>query len=333
MKKLIAVTMALLMLLSFASCKGNDTKETTAAPDSSTSQTVAANATTQESTTEGSSTAAMTTAEDSTTAKATTKKATTKKTTTKKATTKKATTKKATTKKATTKKTTTKKVTTKKATTKKKVTTKAPSTKSQIVSFFNAATKLVSTSKPGFSKTKTVTLTKMEPKALASISVIKKVVENFVGAGTEKNTVSKGSNNSKYIRVSSVTASDVTSATCTSSGNNYIITLVVKGSTNPEKGSSPIGRLTNDYKSRSEIKQGLKEACESDKSFKSYGEVTEKMNSATAKIVVNKTTKKISSYTIDYTYNAVIKSVKYTIITTDANVDAKGSVKYSGFKW
>ncbi len=329
MKKIIALISAAALLLSLAACDGQTEKEKTTVAEQTTVESVNAETTKAdgETTTEEPSVTEPTVENEETTAEKTTavKKTTAKKTTAKKTTTKK--------KATTVKKTTTKKKTTtaKKPTTKK--TEKAPSTTAEIVSFFNSATKLVATKKPGFSKTSTVTLTKMEPAVLAKISVVKNVVEDFVGVGTKNETAKKGSDNSKLFRASTLSASDVSKATCTSSGNNYIITLTVKGGTNPEKGSSPIGRLTNDYKSRSEIKKGLAEGIASDKNFKSCGDVKETMNSATAKITVNKTTKQISSYSITYTYNAVIKDVKYTIVTATADVDAKGSINFSSFVW
>lgn len=208
-----------------------------------------------------------------------------------------------------------------------------PATKTQIISFFNAATKKASSSNGGFDKITQVTINKMEPSVLASIGAIKSVVEGFVGAGTRGERIEKGSGKSGALKASSLNENDVISQSITESGSNYIITLNIKGGVNPEKNNSSIGRLTDDYKSRTDIINGLNDAKNYDSKFKSFGEVTEKVDSAKAVMVVNKITKQIVQLDIEYVYSCDLKKIKYTLITADASVVATGKIRYSNFVW
>lgn len=327
-KQITAILSAAAILLSLAACGDETPAETTTSAEATTSAITAE--LTEETSTDATTSAPETTLE-STTAETSTEAPTTTTTTTTAttATTTKATT--TTTKKATTTKkpTTTKKVTT----TKKPTTTKAfvaPTSKADIVKLYNAATATAATSKPGYSKTKSTSLTSLDMGALAKIEAVRSTIGNFLGEGTTNSTVNKGTFDGNSLVKSTLTADDVSSATCTLSSDKkfYVVTLVVKDETNPIKGSSKLSKFTKDFKDNNEIKSGLAEAGASVGTLN----ITTSNVKIVAKISVDGN--KLSSLVHSFKMSAKLQKVKYSIVSVnEASANLETRVMYSSFKY
>lgn len=319
-KKIIAVISVFSMLFAFASC-GDEIPEvtTTAAPETTTqAMATQTEAPETEATT---SDAPETTTETTTEAETTTEKPTTTTTTQKPTTTKKiTTTKKPTTKKATTTK--------KPTTTKPKAT--APTKTEDIVKLYNTAAATAASSKPGYKKSTNTVLSNLNMGALAKIDAVRGAVGDFLGEGSSSETVKKGNFNGKSLVKSSLKASDVTSATCKLSddGKYYEITITVKNETNPLKGSSALGRFTNDYKDVNEIKSGLADVGAS------IGSLTVKTTSVKITAKINASNNRFVSLTHNIKMAATLNDVKYSIAKVKtATADLETTVKYTDFKY
>ena len=336
MKRFISILIICIITVSFAAC-GDKTDETTTSvaadsSSSSVSETVdSASGTSDESSTTVTETESETTTEattESTTESTTepttesTTESTTEPTTESTAlTTTKSTT---TTKKATT----TKKSTTKKATTTKKPEPTAPSSVKDIVALYNSATQKASSAKPGYSKTTNTVLSNLNIGALARISVVRDAVAEFLGEGKTTSKVSKGKFDGKSLKVSTLTAADVTSATCSLSKDKkyYDIRIVVKNETNPIKGKSALSKFSDDYKDNNEIRTGLVEADAK------VGNITMNTNSAviTARITVD--SNKFVSLNHSIKLHAILNDVKYLIASVkEATADLSVTADYSDF--
>ncbi|MBQ9857422.1 MAG: hypothetical protein IJO77_00310, partial [Oscillospiraceae bacterium] len=118
-----------------------------------------------------------------------------------------------------------------------------PATVAEIVKYYNDATAKAYNAKVGFKKYRVCGNEKMDSNAI--VNQFKDVIYGFMGIGAENafsETVTKGKweadSKKHYLRTSTLTAGDVTGATCTESGSNYIITLKVKpGTTSASKGT------------------------------------------------------------------------------------------------
>ncbi len=324
-RKITAVIAVFSMLFAFASCGDKALEVTTAAAPETTTQEMPAQ--TEASVIESTASAAAettteTAAETTTQAEMTTEKPTTTTTTQKTTTTKKSTT---------TAKPTTKKATTaKKATTTSKPKSTAPTKTEDIVKLYNTAASTAASSKPGYKKSKNTVLSNLNMGALAKIDAVRGAVGDFLGEGSESSTVNKGSFDGKSLVKSSLKASDVTSATCKPSddGKYYEITITVKNETNPLKGSSALGRFTNDYKDVDEIKSGLADAGASVASLT----VNTTSVKITAKISVSDN--RFVSLAHNIKMAATLNNVKYSIAKVKtATADLETTVNYTDFKY
>lgn len=319
LKKILAVMSVFSMLFTFASCGDEAPEVTTTAAPETTTQAMATQTEAPEievTTSAAAETTAETTTETTTEAETTTEKPTTTTTTQKPTTTKKVTTTK--------KPTTTKKVTT----TQKKAT--APTKTEDIVKLYNAAAATAASSKPGYKKSKNTALKNLNMGALAKIEVVRGAVGDFLGEGSDSSTVKKGSFDGKSLVKSSLKTSDVTSATCKLSddGKYYEVTITVKNETNPLKGSSALGRFTNDYKDVNEIRSGLAEAGAG------VGAITVKTTSVKITAKINASNKRFVSLTHDIKMAATLNDVKYSIAKVKtATADLETTVKYTDFKY
>lgn len=313
MKKIISVLLVSIILISFAACGADNNETTTSVTDESTTASTAADSTTdyvsasQDTTTETTTVATTESTTESTTDITTesTTAATTKVTTT--------------TKKAST---------TKKETTTKKPEPTAPSTVKDIVALYNSATQKASSAKPGYSKTTNTVLSNLNMGALAKISVVRDAVAEFLGEGKNTSKVSKGKFDGKSLKVSTLTAADVTSASCTLSKDKkyYDIKIVVKNETNPIKGKSALSKFSDDYKDNNEIRTGLVEADAK------VGNITMNTTSAviTARITVDGN--KFVSMNHSIKLHAILNDVKYLIASVkEATADLSVTADYSNF--
>ncbi len=112
--------------------------------------------------------------------------------------------------------------------------TAAPTSTADIVALYNNAVNSAYNAKAGFSKERSTDNEKLD--ASAVLSAFKSLVYQFMGVGAENKyteTVTKGKWESDakkhYLRKSTLTAADVTGATCTPKGNQYTVVLNVKG--------------------------------------------------------------------------------------------------------
>lgn len=110
----------------------------------------------------------------------------------------------------------------------------APTEVADIVAIYNNAVNNAYNAKAGFSKERSADNEKLETSG--ALGALKDLVYKFMGIGAENKyteTVTKGNWDSDakkhYLRKSTLTAADVTGATCTASGSNYTVVLNVKG--------------------------------------------------------------------------------------------------------
>ncbi|MDR1806178.1 MAG: hypothetical protein LBQ80_05370 [Clostridium sp.] len=136
-----------------------------------------------------------------------------------------------------------------------------PVGKAELASFYNNLTKKVNSSKAGFRKVVTTTVSDVTGfeqisaavRAVAEKPIMSKVDE-FMGTGTHPYTASKGQS-TNYLVSASLGEDDLVSASCKESGDNYVLTLKVKGVNNPERAANnPLGRYTADFKTAAEGK-------------------------------------------------------------------------------
>lgn len=118
-----------------------------------------------------------------------------------------------------------------------------PETKAEIVALYNNAVNSAYSAKAGFSKERMTDNEKLD--ASAVLSAFKSLVYQFMGVGEENKyteTVKKGNwesdANKHYLRKSTLTASDVTKATCTEKNGQYTVVLNVKGGSSKGSESS-----------------------------------------------------------------------------------------------
>lgn len=241
MKKLLALLMAGIMLVSFAACGGNgDNEETTTEPEVVTD--APANGETEETTlgeeeTEGEEVTEVVTDDEG---EAVTDKdgdVVTEKSEEEK--TEKATEKEEKTEKAT----------------QGKVEDPSKWSTAEVLKYYQDATAKVVSQKPGYTKTRSAV--DKGYKAGAVLSAFKGEVFKFLGIGAEnkfEEVVKKGTNTNDdkcgaYLNKSTLTASDVASAKAVKSGSNYVITItgIKAGSSQTEggkntKNNSPIDK-------------------------------------------------------------------------------------------
>ncbi len=328
LKKLSAILLCAVIVISFAAC-GSENGESTTSAAETTADTVTQTATeSQTQTTTEPSTEPVTETETETTEETTVE--TTTETTTQATTAKPTTTKPTTTKPVTTtKKATTTKATTKAATTSKPK-PKAPSGKAEIVALYNSATQRVSSAKPGYTKNRVTQLNNLQMGALSRLDVVRTAVGDFMGEGTTKTTVTKGKYKSSDLKVSTLKESDVSAATCTlsSDGKYYDLTITVKNETNLSKKNSAIGRFTDDYKDTEDMKTGMAEGGAG------VDSIDLKSTSVVIKAKIDAETKNFVSLSQTLKMSAVFHNVKYSIVkVSSASGELVTQIDYTGFKY
>ncbi len=203
-----------------------------------------------------------------------------------------------------------------------------PTEKADIVALFNEATKAAATAKPGYKKTVTTELQNLEMGAIGKLNAVRDAVGSFLGEGTETISVVKGKA-SNEIKTSTLTAADVTNATCklSADGKYYEVTLTVKNETNPLKNKSALNRFTNDYKDINEMHEGLEGEGASAET------ITCTVQTATVKAKIAVDTKAFTA--LDYTIkiNALLTKVNYVLTVKQATGVIYTTVKYTGFAY
>lgn len=110
----------------------------------------------------------------------------------------------------------------------------APTSTADIIALYNNAVNSAYNAKAGFEKERTADNEKLETSG--ALGAFKDLVYQFMGIGAENKyteTVTKGKWDSDlphhYLRKSTLTAADVTNATCTEKNGQYTVVLSVKG--------------------------------------------------------------------------------------------------------
>ncbi len=218
---------------------------------------------------------------------------------------------------------------------------KVPSSTADIVAYYNAAVNKAVNSKAGFSKKRVTSLSNLEGGALLKMSIVVETVNDFLGVGTTeyKNTKGKVGEISK----ASLTAADVSSATCKQSGDNYVITMTLKNGTSKASASSKsdttaLGRTglysgtgdktAFDYKNAANIHAGINNADGA-----SVETVTENNKNIKVTATVNSKTGNIVSLNVSYDWDVSMTNVKYVVTIKSAAGDAKTSVEFTGFSF
>ncbi len=205
-----------------------------------------------------------------------------------------------------------------------------PSSKADIVKLYNGATATASKYKPAYKKSVNTTLSDFEMGALSRFDFIRGAIGSFLGEGKMDSAVSKGDFDGSSLCLSTLKASDVSSASCSlsSDGKYYIVKITVKNETNPLKGSSAIGRFTRDYKDANEIKAGLEEVGAS------VGKMTVKTSSVVIEAKISVDSGRFSSIKHSFRMSAEMENVKYSVVKVNkASAKLATTVTYSSFKY
>ncbi len=215
----------------------------------------------------------------------------------------------------------------------------APKTAAEITKYYNDAVNKAVSAKAGFNKVRTTTLGKLNGGKLLELEVVVNTVNDFLAVGTTNSKNTKGK--SGEIGKSSLTANDVSAASCTLNGDVYTITMTLKTGKSTSDGTnhtetSPlakcglyVGKGDNsafDYKSGENIWTSIDNADNASVKFVTANTITPKL---TAK--VNAKTGNLVSINVDYNWNVFLEDVKYLIIKMSADGEAKTSIAFSNF--
>lgn len=220
----------------------------------------------------------------------------------------------------------------------------APTDKEEIVNLFNDSVNGAVAAKAGFSKARKTELLVFSPDNLFNLPIVGETVKNtvydFLGVGTINATNAKGQTaDPALLKRSTLSAGDVSSATCTVNNGVYDITL------NLNSGNSTETSYGNTALDRSPICTGAGDNSGFDhKTGENYysginnGEssctgVTESYNNAVIKAKVDAESGKITSLIVTFNFSADLKGIKYKITIGDASGKAATTVTYSNFNY
>lgn len=216
----------------------------------------------------------------------------------------------------------------------------APKTKAEVISYYNNAVSKAVKSKVGFYKTRTSDNENIDMPAILSFA--KGLIYQFMGIGPDnkyEETVTKGKwGDVAFLYNSKLTDSDVTSATCTSSGANYIITIKLKG------GASSAGKSNPTTPANTSLdKCGICVGSE-DKGYfdhktasvmydaiagtDSNASISEKYSNAVVKATINASTGNIVNLSVDWDMDVSMK-----VMGVSATATGSSHVKYIDFKY
>jgi hypothetical protein len=214
-----------------------------------------------------------------------------------------------------------------------------PTTTEELVALYNTSVNKVVNNKAGYKKERTTTVSKID--AGSYTSVASGIVKDFLGEGTNKFNNAKGTAN--CFRESTLTSTDVKSATCELKDNQYIITLNLNDGSSTATGSSKTdssaitrcGLLTGktvttdvDYINSECIYGSL--AAEKIKAEN----ITADNSNVRIVVVIDATTGNMVSYTASFDWSAVINNLSVSLIKVKkATGTAYTEVKLSDFEW
>lgn len=220
-------------------------------------------------------------------------------------------------------------------------TSSEPKTQAEILSYYNSAVAKAISSKAGYSKTRTTDNEKME--GSVGLQAMKSLVYQFMGIGAENTyteTVTKGNwGDRAYLYNSKLTASDLTSATCTKSGSNYVITLKLKGGSSAASKSNPT-TAANTSLDKSGICVGTEDKGYFDHKTASViydaiagtyagAEIKESYSNATVKATINASTGNIVSLVVEWNQSVTLSK----LLGMSATATGISHVTYKDFKY
>ncbi len=222
-----------------------------------------------------------------------------------------------------------------------KPSTSEPKTQAEILAYYNSAVAKAVSSKVGYNKTRTTDNEKME--GSVGLQAMKSLVYKFMGIGADnayKETVAKGNwGDRAYLFNSKLTASDVTSASCTKSGDNYVITLKLKGGSSAANEAKPT-TAANAALDKCGICVGTEDKGYFDHKTASViydaiagtyagADVKESYSNATVKATVNASTGNIVSLVVEWNQSVTLSK----LLGMSATATGVSHVTYKDFKY
>ena len=219
---------------------------------------------------------------------------------------------------------------------------KAPEGKEEILKVYNDAVNNAISKKAGYSKTRVTNINSLEGGKILDFQVVKDAVNDFLGVGTKSYNNSKGK--AEYMGKASLSASDVSSATCTEKDGKYTIEITVNNGSSNASGS---GKSDNSAINRTGLYVGSGDKSEFD--YKSAGNVYDALNgldeasvqavsvstnSIKITAVVDAESGNLENLKITFNFTADLTSVKYLIVTVkSATGKANTTVTFKDFKY
>lgn len=217
-----------------------------------------------------------------------------------------------------------------------------PATTDEILAVYNDAINGAISAKAGYDKKRVTAIQSLEGGALMKIGLVQDAVSDFLGVGTKDYPNAKGK--AEFMSKASLSASDVTSATCKEADGKYTITINLKdgasnSSASGKSDSSPLKKSglyvgegdssKFDYKNADNIYvalNGLDEASvEAVKLNATKGKIVAEIDAATGNIV---------KLTVSFVFNANLTNVKYSVASIkEATGIADTTVTYTNFKY
>ena len=216
---------------------------------------------------------------------------------------------------------------------------KAPEGKEEILKVYNDAVNNAINAKAGYNKTRVTNIQSLDGGAVLKIGIVQETVNNFLGVGTKTYTNNKGK--ADYMSKASLSASDVSNATCTEKDGKYTIELTVNNGSSTSGGSeyAPINRTgiyvgtgdksEFDYKSAPNIYYALNNTDGA-----SVESVKVDTSNVKVKAVVDAETGNLENLVVSFNFAANLSNVKYTIAkVSTATGRADTTVTFKDFKY
>lgn len=217
----------------------------------------------------------------------------------------------------------------------------APKTVAEITDYYNNAVAKAVKAKVGFAKNRKTDNEKMD--GSIGLQAMKSLVYQFMGIGADNEyneTVTKGKwGDVAFLYNSKLTAADVTSATCTQSGANYVITLKLKNGSSAANQSNPT-TAANTSLDKCGICVGTEDKGYFDHKTSSViydaiagtyagADVKESYSNATVKATINASTGNIVSLVVEWNQSVTLSK----LLGMSATATGISHVTYKDFKY